>query len=138
MSMYALLRPLLFALEAETAHHFTLESLRKLHRLGFVRAARPGPDACARNVMGIRFPNPVGLAAGLDKNGDYIDALAALGFGFIEIGTITPRPQPGNPPPRMFRLPAARALINRLGFNNHGVDPLPEKRARAAPRRGLR
>ena len=82
--------------------------------------------------MGIRFPNPVGLAAGLDKNGDYIDALAALGFGFIEIGTVTPRPQPGNPRPRLFRLPAARALINRLGFNNEGVDRLVEnvKRAR--------
>src|SRR5262249_53399521 len=136
MSMYALLRPLLFALEAETAHHFTLESLRKLHRLGFVRAARPGPDACARNVMGIRFPNPVGLAAGLDKNGDYIDALAALGFGFIEIGTVTPRPQSGNPRPRRFRLPAAHAVINRLGFNSGGVDRLVEN-VRHATYRGV-
>jgi dihydroorotate dehydrogenase len=76
--------------------------------------------------MGIRFPNPVGLAAGLDKNGEYIDALAALGFGFIEIGTVTPLPQPGNPRPRLFRIPAARAVINRLGFNNHGVDKLVE------------
>src|SRR5215470_15792269 len=124
MSMYTLLRPLLFALEAETAHHFTLESLRKLHRLGFVRAARPAPDACARNVMGIRFPNPVGLAAGLDKNGEYVDALAALGFGYIEVGTVTPRPQPGNPRPRLFRLPEYEALINRLGFNNLGVERL--------------
>ena len=82
--------------------------------------------------MGLQFPNPVGLAAGLDKNGDYIDALARLGFGFIEIGTVTPRPQPGNPRPRMFRLPAARAVINRLGFNNAGADHLVEnvKRAR--------
>src|SRR5215831_18151166 len=127
MSMYALLRPLLFALEAETAHHFTLESLRKLHRLGFVRAARPGPDACARNVMGIRFPNPVGLAAGLDKNGDYIDALAALGFGFIEIGTVTPKPQEGNPKPRLFRLTDQDALINRMGFNNKGLDYVVER-----------
>lgn len=77
-----------------------------------------------RTVMGITFPNPVGLAAGLDKNGDYIDALAALGFGFIEVGTVTPRPQPGNPRPRLFRLPQARAIINRMGFNNEGVDHL--------------
>ena len=76
--------------------------------------------------MGIAFPNPVGLAAGLDKNGDYIDALGALGFGFIEIGTVTPRPQPGNPRPRMFRLPQADAIINRMGFNNDGVDRLVE------------
>jgi dihydroorotate dehydrogenase len=76
--------------------------------------------------MGLAFPNPVGLAAGLDKNGEYIDALAALGFGFLEIGTVTPRPQPGNPAPRLFRLPKASALINRLGFNNHGVDRLVE------------
>src|SRR5215813_10462376 len=128
MSMYALLRPLLFALEAETAHHFTLESLRKLHRLGFLRAARPAPDACARNVMGIRFPNPVGLAAGLDKNGEYIDALATLGFGFIEIGTVTPKPQLGNPKPRLFRLPESHALINRMGFNNKGIDYLIQQK----------
>ena len=76
--------------------------------------------------MGLAFPNPVGLAAGLDKNGEYIDGLAALGFGFIEIGTVTPRPQPGNPPPRLFRLPERAALINRLGFNNDGVDQLVE------------
>jgi dihydroorotate dehydrogenase len=133
MSPYSLLRPLLFALEAETAHHFTLEALRRLARLGLVPAAAAAP-ACERTVMGIRFPNPVGLAAGLDKNGDYIDALAALGFGFIEIGTVTPRPQPGNPRPRLFRLPAARAVINRLGFNNGGVDRLVENVTRAAYR----
>jgi dihydroorotate dehydrogenase len=130
--MYSLVRPLLFALEPETAHHFTLESFSVLARLGLAPSTRPAPAACAREVMGIRFPNPVGLAAGLDKNGDYVDALARLGFGFIEVGTVTPRPQPGNPRPRMFRLPAARALINRLGFNNDGVERLVEnvKRAR--------
>jgi dihydroorotate dehydrogenase len=122
--IYSLVRPLLFALEAEAAHHVTLETLRKLDGLGLVSTARPAPAACARTVMGIRFPNPVGLAAGLDKNGEYIDALARLGFGYIEIGTVTPRPQPGNPRPRVFRIRAAEALINRLGFNNDGVDRL--------------
>lgn len=130
--IYSLLRPLLFALEAETAHHFTLEALRRLYDLGLVPAPASAPSTCARSVMGLGFPNPVGLAAGLDKNGDCIDALARLGFGFLEIGTVTPRPQPGNPRPRVFRLPAARAIINRLGFNSDGVDRLVEnvKRAR--------
>src|SRR5215510_4613232 len=122
--MYSLVRPLLFALEPETAHHFTLRSYSGLARLGLAPGPAPAPAACARDVMGLRFPNPVGLAAGLDKNGEYIDALAALGFGFIEIGTVTPRPQPGNPPPRLFRLPQVRALINRLGFNNLGIERL--------------
>jgi dihydroorotate dehydrogenase len=131
MTPYGVIRPLLFALEAETSHHLTLASLRALQRLGLVSDATTAPDGCAREVMGIRFPNPVGVAAGLDKNGDYIDALAALGFGFIEIGTITLRPQPGNPQPRMFRLPAARAVINRLGFNNEGVERLVENVRRA-------
>lgn len=122
--MYTLLRPLLFSLDAESAHHLTLESLQIAARTGVLRPclSRVNPMPC--RVMGIEFPNPVGLAAGLDKNGDYIDALAALGFGFLEIGTITPRPQPGNPRPRMFRLPEARAVINRMGFNNNGVDVL--------------
>jgi len=130
--IYSLVRPLLFALEPETAHHVTLRSLALLSRIGLPPGTGTAPAACAREVMGIRFPNPVGLAAGLDKNGEHIDALARLGFGFIEIGTVTPRPQPGNPRPRMFRLPAARAVINRLGFNNDGVDRLVEnvKRAR--------
>lgn len=122
---YALLRPALFALEAETAHDFTLSSLKALQRIGLLRLA-PQHAHCARTVMGIRFPNPVGLAAGLDKNGEYIDALATLGFGFIEIGTVTPRAQPGNPRPRLFRLPDAEAIINRMGFNNLGVDCLIE------------
>jgi len=122
--MYTLLRPLLFALDAESAHHLTLESLQLAVRTGIIGACVPHAAAAPRSVMGIEFPNPVGLAAGLDKNGEYIDALAALGFGFLEIGTVTPHPQPGNPRPRMFRLPAARAVINRMGFNNHGVDAL--------------
>lgn len=122
--MYKLIRPLLFTLDAESAHHLTLESLQLAARTGIIGACAPRTDAAPRTVMGISFPNPVGLAAGLDKNGEYIDALAALGFGFLEIGTITPRPQPGNPRPRMFRLPAACAIVNRMGFNNHGVDAL--------------
>jgi dihydroorotate dehydrogenase len=99
--------------------------------MGLYPAAAPAAAGCEREVMGIRFPNPVGLAAGLDKDGEYIDALARLGFGFIEIGTVTPRPQPGNPRPRLFRLPAARAVINRLGFNSEGVDRLVENVRRA-------
>jgi dihydroorotate dehydrogenase len=128
---YALARPLLFALDPETAHHVTLRSLRFLGRIGLAPIAGPAPAACARELMGIRFPNPVGLAAGLDKNGEYIDTLARLGFGFLEVGTVTPRPQPGNPRPRMFRIRAARAVINRMGFNNVGVDQLVENVQRA-------
>jgi dihydroorotate dehydrogenase len=129
--MYSLVRPLLFALEPETAHHFTLDAYSALARFGLAPSPARTPAACAREVMGLRFPNPVGLAAGLDKNGEYIDALARLGFGFLEVGTVTPRSQPGNPRPRMFRLPAARAVINRLGFNNHGVERLVENVRRA-------
>ncbi len=129
--IYSMVRPLLFALEPETAHRFTLKAFRAFARLGLGPSAGPAPAGCARTVMGLTFPNPVGLAAGLDKNGEYLDALAALGFGFLEIGTVTPRPQPGNPRPRLFRLPAARALINRLGFNNDGVDRLVENVKRA-------
>ena len=130
--IYSLVRPLLFSIEPETAHRLTLGAMRTLERVGLVPAAAPASPECGRPGVGIRFPNPVGLAAGLDKNGEYIDALARLGFGFIEIGTVTPRPQPGNPRPRVFRLPAAQAVINRLGFNNEGVDRLVEnvKRAR--------
>ena len=129
--LYRRLRPALFKLGPEAAHSVSLASLKVLHRAGLVRPARAAPATCARTVMGLRFPNPVGLAAGLDKNGAYIDALGALGFGFIEIGTITPRPQPGNPKPRMFRIPQAAAVINRLGFNNEGVDRLVENVRRA-------
>jgi len=120
-SLYALARPLLFSLDAETAHNLTLPALRRAAALGLTGLfAKPAADP--RTVMGIDFANPVGLAAGLDKDGSYIDGLAALGFGFIEIGTVTPRAQPGNPKPRIFRLPAAHAVINRMGFNNGGVD----------------
>lgn len=128
---YTLLRPALFALDAETAHHFTLRSLSALTRSGLVRRAVREPATCARSIMGLRFSNPVGLAAGLDKNGEYIDALAELGFGFIEIGTVTPRAQPGNPRPRLFRLARAGAVINRMGFNNDGVDRVVENVHRA-------
>lgn len=119
--LYSLARPLLFSMDAEDAHHFTLKSLARAQHLGFTHLlSQPAPDP--RQVMGLRFPNPVGLAAGLDKDGACIDGLAALGFGYIEIGTVTPRAQPGNPRPRMFRLPRAQALINRMGFNNGGAD----------------
>jgi dihydroorotate dehydrogenase len=119
--LYALIRPLLFSLDPETAHNLTLPALRRAAAMGWTGVIKkPKPDP--RTVMGITFPNPVGLAAGLDKDGAYIDGLAALGFGSIEIGTVTPRAQPGNPRPRMFRLPAARGIINRMGFNNGGVD----------------
>ena len=101
--MYRLLRPALFQLDPETAHHLTLGSLNALYSLGLSGIIAPRPAADPRTVMGLAFPNPVGLAAGLDKNGDCIDGLAALGFGFIEIGTTTPLPQPGNPKPRLFR-----------------------------------
>ncbi|HEX8615294.1 MAG TPA: quinone-dependent dihydroorotate dehydrogenase [Telluria sp.] len=119
--LYALARPLLFTLKPEAAHNVTLPFLRNAAKLGLTGLlSKPAPDP--RTVMGITFPNPVGLAAGLDKDGAYIDGLSALGFGFIEVGTVTPKPQPGNPKPRIFRIPAKRAVINRMGFNNGGVD----------------
>ena len=122
--LYPLLRKAFFALDAETAHGLGMSGISFLKASGFAGLlARPVPP-CPVEVMGLRFPNPVGLAAGLDKNGEHIDGLAALGFGFIEIGTITPRPQDGNPKPRLFRIPEAQAIINRMGFNNAGVDRL--------------
>lgn len=134
--LYSLLRSMFFSMDAESAHHLGMEGIKSAQRLGLIKLlAYPVPDK-PRRVMGIDFPNPVGLAAGLDKNGDYIDALAALGFGFIEIGTITPRPQPGNPKPRLFRIPQANAIINRMGFNNDGVDRLIEN-VRKAKYRGI-
>src|SRR5688572_27977285 len=123
---YALVRTALFALAPEIAHALTLGSLKALQHIGLARPPRARDAPCGRSVMGIHFPNPVGHAAGLDKNGEYIDAMTTLGFGFIEIGTVTPRPQRGNPRPRLFRLPQAGALINRMGFNNDGVDRLVE------------
>ena len=125
--LYESLRPLLFRLSPEAAHHLSLAGLRVCGKLGPLNPLRRSPPAKPRTVMGLHFPNPVGLAAGLDKNGECIDGLAALGFGFIEIGTVTPRPQPGNPQPRLFRLPKAEAIVNRMGFNNHGVDRLIER-----------
>ncbi|WP_374336580.1 quinone-dependent dihydroorotate dehydrogenase [Leeia sp.] len=122
--VYSLLRPLLFSLPAETAHQCSLGMLDALESMGFGKVLAGHPPANPVKVMGIDFPNPVGLAAGLDKNGDHIDGLAALGFGFLEIGTVTPRPQAGNPKPRLFRLPRAQGIINRMGFNNEGVDAL--------------
>ena len=119
--LYALARPLLFSLNPEAAHNATLPALKRAAACGLTKLLGSTP-ADPRKVMGITFPNPVGLAAGLDKDGAYIDGLAALGFGFIEVGTVTPRAQPGNPKPRMFRLQKANALINRMGFNNGGVD----------------
>lgn len=122
--MYPFLRSILFNLPPETSHHLALSSLKFAVRgpIAAFCTHRVAPQPVT--VMGMRFPNAVGLAAGLDKNADYLDALAGLGFGFIEVGTVTPRPQPGNPKPRLFRLPAAQALINRMGFNNNGIDYL--------------
>ncbi len=128
--MYSLLRSALFALPPETAHHVSLRCLTWGEQLGLLPALAGKHRRAPVKVMGLEFPNPVGLAAGLDKNADHLDALGALGFGFIEVGTVTPRPQPGNPRPRLFRLPAQRALINRLGFNNLGVDHLVEQVAK--------
>lgn len=119
--LYGLARPFLFSLDAEAAHNLVLPSLKRAAAFGLAKVISQ-PKYDPRSVMGITFPNPVGLAAGLDKDGAYIDALASFGFGFIEVGTVTPRAQPGNPKPRMFRLPQANAIINRLGFNNGGVD----------------
>jgi dihydroorotate dehydrogenase len=125
--IYPALRSLLFKLSPETAHELTLEGLQALSRMGIAGLLNQNIPFNPVDAMGIEFPNPVGLAAGLDKNGECIDGLAALGFGFIEIGTVTPRPQPGNPKPRMFRLPEAQGIINRMGFNNKGVDYLVER-----------
>ena len=114
--LYALARPLLFALDPEAAHNAAL----KLAGLASTFAARP--PACPVRAMGLDFPNPVGLAAGMDKHAEHVDALAALGFGFLELGGVTPRPQPGNPKPRLFRIPAAQAIINRYGLNSVGIE----------------
>lgn len=131
--LYQLARPLLFSLDAETAHELTISALHALGRL--LPPGKPEP-ADAVTLMGLTFPNRIGLAAGLDKNGEAIDGLTRLGFGFIEVGTVTPRAQPGNPRPRMFRLPDAQAIINRMGFNNHGVDALVAN-VKAARYRGI-
>ena len=129
--LYSLARPLLFGMDPEAAHNLALSSLKLIERSGMASLLAGAGPARPVKVMGLEFPNALGIAAGLDKNGEYIDALAAMGFGFIEIGTVTPRAQPGNPKPRMFRLPAAKALINRLGFNNQGVAHLLANVARS-------
>lgn len=117
--LYSLLKPLFFTLDPEVAHELSLNALKMIYPV------LPKPtEGTATTVMGIPFKNPVGLAAGLDKNADYIDALAKLGFGFIEVGTITPKAQAGNPKPRLFRLPEHESIINRMGFNNKGIDYL--------------
>ncbi|MCH1908197.1 quinone-dependent dihydroorotate dehydrogenase [Stenotrophomonas sp. Y6] len=134
--MYPLVRPFLFAFDAERAHGLALSALELAWRTGTtpLLAARPAP--MPTTVFGLDFPNPVGLAAGLDKNGEHIDALFGLGFGFVEIGTVTPRPQAGNPKPRLFRLPQHAAIINRMGFNNAGVDALVRNVERSSQRTG--
>lgn len=122
--LYSLVRSLLFLLKAEFSHHLSLKLLKCLYRCKLLPRRQ---YSAPRPLLGLDLENPVGLAAGLDKNGEYIDVLAAMGFGFIEIGTVTPKPQPGNPKPRLFRLPRAEAIINRMGFNNKGVDYLIEQ-----------
>ncbi len=124
MNIYQLAKPLLFQLDAELAHDLTLKTLKYAEKCGVLSLYPNAPVCSPRTVMGLTFPNAVGLAAGLDKNGAVIDGMAALGFGFIEIGTVTPRPQPGNAKPRLFRVVEAEGVINRFGFNNLGVDNL--------------
>ena len=121
--MYRLARQALFCLPTETSHNLSLQAIDFAHRAGVLKLM-PKPKAQTVEAMGLTFPNPVGLAAGLDKNGDHFEGLSALGFGFVEIGTVTPRPQAGNPQPRLFRLPEYHAIINRMGFNNLGIDHL--------------
>jgi dihydroorotate dehydrogenase len=132
--MYDFLRPLLFKLDPEVAHGLTLYGLGVAQRSGFAHWLAKPPADLPTTAFGITFPNPVGLAAGLDKNADHLDALATLGFGFIEVGTVTPLPQPGNDKPRMFRLAGHEAIINRLGFNNGGVEALVSNVQKAAYR----
>ena len=122
LDLYRLARPALFGIDPETAHDLTLSSIDAMAAGGLLRVAAGPPLVAPVELMGLRFRNRVGLAAGLDKNGAHINALTQLGFGFIEVGTVTPKPQPGNPKPRMFRLPKANALINRMGFNNDGLE----------------
>ena len=134
--LYPLLRSLLFLLPAETSHDLGLKGLRLMHQLGLSGLLRPAIAAMPVQLFGLDFGNPVGLAAGLDKNADYLDALGALGFGFVEVGTVTPKPQGGNPKPRLFRLAREHAIINRMGFNNKGVDHMVE-RLKARRYRGI-
>src|SRR4249919_174254 len=135
--MYSLARPFLFGFDAERAHGIGLASLEAAYRSGLGGLMARPPQPLPTKALGLVFPNPVGLAAGLDKNGTHVDALLDLGFGFIEVGTVTPRPQAGNAKPRMFRLPESEAVINRLGFNNDGVDALVHNVGRARRKQGL-
>lgn len=137
-----ILRPMLYALPAETAHHWVMGGLRVAMRAGALlrlvrRWVMPRDPSLAIDAFGLRFPNPVGLAAGLDKDAEAFEAFGALGFGFVEVGTLTAEPQPGNPRPRLFRLPRDRALINRMGFNNHGARAAAERIARQPGRATL-
>jgi dihydroorotate dehydrogenase len=136
MNIYQHVRPLLFQLDAEFAHDIALKTLKFSEKYGALSLYLQAPTCAPRQVMGLTFPNAVGLAAGLDKNGAVIDGMAKLGFGFIEIGTVTPRPQPGNVKPRLFRVTEAQGIINRFGFNNLGVDNLVEN-VKAAKYRGI-
>lgn len=122
MNVYELIRPLVFKIDPEQAHHLALNALKHAQKLGLLPIVPA--DVRPTKLMGLDLPNPVGLAAGLDKNGECIQGLAALGFGFVEIGTVTPRPQDGNPKPRLFRVPEHQGVINRMGFNNLGIDNL--------------
>lgn len=124
---YSAIRKVLFKFDPETIHELTIKSFKATGSSPFNLLYKQNITEKPVEIMGITFPNPVGLAAGLDKNGECINAFAAMGFGFVEIGTITPKPQPGNPKPRIFRLPHANAVINRMGFNNKGVDYLVDQ-----------
>ncbi|EIC14274.1 quinone-dependent dihydroorotate dehydrogenase [Kingella kingae] len=127
--LYDLIRPLVFNFDPEQAHGLTLKTLARAEKCGVL--PRVNPHTQPTTLMGLALPNPIGLAAGMDKNGECIDGLAALGFGFIEIGTVTPRPQAGNPKPRLFRSPEHQAIINRMGFNNDGIDQMISNIARS-------
>ena len=131
--LYSLARNLLFQVDPERAHALSLQALTGAARCGLVKPGAPR-TVRPRTVMGLSFPNPLGIAAGMDKNAEYLDGLGALGVGFVEVGTVTPRPQPGNPKPRVFRLPEVEGVINRLGFNNNGVDYLLQQVARSGYR----
>lgn len=137
-NMYQFFKPLLFLIPPETAHAYTLRILILALKIPGIKTLLKGhfcfpSPTLEKKVFGLAFPNPVGLAAGFDKDGRYLEAMAHLGFGFIEVGTVTPRPQAGNPKPRLFRLPADQALVNRMGFNNAGADALAERLRRGKP-----
>lgn len=132
--LYQVARPFLFQLDPETAHVASLQGLKLAHQAGLTRLLVKSVKSKPVRAMGLDFPNPLGLAAGLDKHAEYIDALGSLGFGFLEIGGVTPRPQPGNPRPRVFRLPEQEAIINRFGFNSVGIERFVENLRRSAYR----